>query len=202
MSGKKSDPPKRAIWLLRHLGSASRSEALTGDLVERFREGKSSGWFWKQAFIAITVGVLSEIRRHWPQVCYAIAGTLMISFGLLGRVLDEALAIVPWWSVLPWPWSMLVSSLIFPAVHTLAALPVLSAALLMKGAFRWVSLLRTSIINLTLLTIVVDLLGLIGPHNMPAIFGIPLFFSIFVASAWLGSRSPRSDVEGIRTVNH
>ena len=41
MSDKKSDPHSVAIWLLRHFGAAGRDEALTGDLVESFREGRT-----------------------------------------------------------------------------------------------------------------------------------------------------------------
>jgi hypothetical protein len=211
MSGKKSDPPKRAIWLLRHLGSGSRSEALTGDLVERFREGRSSGWFWKQAFIAIAVGALREIRRHWPQICYAIAVTVMIAFGFVGRVLDETVAILPWWSVLPWPWSMLVFDLSPLALLSLITLPVLGALLLINRTFRWVSLLRTWIINWTLLAlgryslaaIMVPVHGATTnqPVTMPRVLGILLMFFTFLASAWLCCRSPRNAGEGVRTVN-
>ena len=183
MSGKKSDPPRGAIWLLRHLGPASGNEALTGDLVENFRDGRSSGWFWKQVFIAAAVGVLTEIRGHWPHICYAIAGTVIIGVPSLVEELNRASVMVPWW-VEPW-W--------VSALHSLAASPVLAAALLMNGAFRWVSLLRTWIINLTLLALPPILLGaIIGPHIMPLAVAILVFFFTFLVSAWLGCRSPRS----------
>jgi hypothetical protein len=67
MSDRKSNLPKRAVWLLQHVCPGD-NEALTGDLVERFHEGRSSGWFWEQVLIAITAGVLTEIRRHWPHI--------------------------------------------------------------------------------------------------------------------------------------
>jgi len=183
MSGKKSDPPRGAIWLLRHLGPASGNEALTGDLVENFREGRSSGWFWKQVLIATAVGVLTEIRRHWPLICYAIAGTVLIAVPSVVEELNRVSAMVPWW-VEPW-W--------VSALHSLMASPILAAALLMNGAFRWVSLLRTWIINLMLLALPPTLLGaIIGPHIMPLAVAILVFFSTFFVSAWLGCRSPRS----------
>jgi len=77
MSRGESNPPRVAIWLLRHACPGSHNQALTGDLVEKFREGRSHGWFWKQVLIAIAVGVLGEVQRHWPCFSYAIAGTAL-----------------------------------------------------------------------------------------------------------------------------
>ena len=109
MSDKKSNPPRSAIWLLRHACPGSDNEALTGDLVERLREGRSHGWFWKQVLNAIVVGVVTEARRRWPQVCYAIAGMAIL---LLFEHSIEGARDVVWWWVLPWPFSMLVDDLI------------------------------------------------------------------------------------------
>jgi hypothetical protein len=113
---------------------------LTGDLVEKFREGRSHGWFWKQVLIAIAIRVLSEVQRHWPHFSYAIAGTAMPAF--LWKSVEGVPAVLHW-SVLPWPWSQLVLELSGPALLALAALPVLGAALVIIDAFRSVSLIRT-----------------------------------------------------------
>jgi hypothetical protein len=209
MSDKRSDPPSLAIWLLQHARPGTDNEALTGDLIERFREGRSRGWFWKQVLIAIAVGILSEIRRHWPHFSYAIAGTAMPHF------LWETVGGVPGflhWSVLPWPWSQLVFELSRPVLLALAALPVLACALLINAAFRWVSLLRTGMISLALITLGHYLLGVLDtfpwllrpvPGN-PHLFRILLlppaslelmFFSSFLVSAWLGCRSRQSNSE-------
>ena len=104
MSDGKSNPPKGAIWILKHLCPGD-NEALTGDLIERFREGQRRGWFWKQVFIAFAVGILGEMRSHWPHFCYAIAGTAMPA--LLGKTIEAAPALLHWW-VLPWPLSQLL----------------------------------------------------------------------------------------------
>ena len=66
MSGKKSNPPRLAIWWLRHACPGSDNNALTGDLIERFHEGQSVGWLWRQVLSAFAVGVVCEIQRHWP----------------------------------------------------------------------------------------------------------------------------------------
>jgi hypothetical protein len=64
MSRLESNPPRSAIWLLRHACPGSDNQALTGDLIEKFREGRSHGWFWKQVLIAIAVGILGEVQQH------------------------------------------------------------------------------------------------------------------------------------------
>src|SRR5262249_54885905 len=121
MTDRKSNPPRQAIWLLQQVCPGD-NEALTGDLIERFREGQSRAWFWKQVLIAVAVGVLGAIRLHWPQFCYAIAGVVLSSFW-------DAPAIRslpgPHWSDLPWPWSQLAFELSRPVLLALAALSIL-----------------------------------------------------------------------------
>ena len=43
------DPPWMPLWLLEHLTLPEREEALAGDLLEEFRNGRTNGWFWRQA---------------------------------------------------------------------------------------------------------------------------------------------------------
>ena len=206
MSHGESNPPKTAMWLLRHACPGSHNQALTGDLVEKFREGRSAGWFWKQVVIAIAVGILGEIQRHWPHFSYAIAGTAMPAF--LWKTVEGAPFFFHWW-VPPWPWSQLVFELSRPALLALAALPVLAAALVISGAFRWVSLFRTGMINLTLIVLgkysldfLLDALPWLlrpvpgNPHLLRILIMPPpvmelLIFSSFLIAAWLGCRSPR-----------
>jgi hypothetical protein len=148
MSGKKSDPPSLASWLLRFARPRSDNDALTGDLIERFREGQTRGWFWRQVLIAFAVRVLGEVRRHWPHFCYAMAGTAMPAFLL--ETLKRVPFVFRWWS-LPWPWSQLVFELSAPALAALGAFPALGAGLVINGTFRWASLFRTGVINLALM---------------------------------------------------
>jgi len=205
MSRGESNPPKAAIWLLRHARPGSHNQALTGDLIEQFREGRSRGWFWKQVLIAIAAGVLGEVRRHWPHFCYAVAGTVMPAF--LWKSVEDAPRFLHWWG-LPWPWSQLILECSRPSLLAFAALPVLAATLVIQGAFRWVRLLRTAMINLTFITLGHYLLGVLDsfpslrrpvPGNpnvftiliMPPSVMVLLIFSSFLIAAWLGCRSPR-----------
>jgi hypothetical protein len=37
---------------------------MVGDLVERYRTGRSSAWYWRQTLAAILLGVASDLRSH------------------------------------------------------------------------------------------------------------------------------------------
>ena len=193
MSGQKSHPPRLAIWWLRHAWPGSDNDALTGDLIERFREGKTRGWFWRQVFIAFIVSVLGEIRRHWPHFCYAIVGTPVTLFFWDARALRH----VPgWfhWNELPWPWSQLAFELSRPAFLALAALPILAAGLAIERSFRWVSLLRTGLINLALMTLVhYSIEPWLLVHHPVGWWC--MFFSTFLVAAWLGCLSSSRHVD-------
>jgi hypothetical protein len=205
MSGMKSSPPTLAIWWLRHACPGTDNDALTGDLIERFREGQTRGWFWRQVLIAFAVGVWGAMLRHWPYFGYAIAGTATIC------LLWDAAALrgVPgWlhWQDLPWPWSQLAFESSRTALLALASLPVLAAGLAIERSLRWMGLLRAGAINLTLIAIghyVKDLFpwlhrSLPGePYHEFLIFMILrptvqalLLFSAFLIAAWVGCRVP------------
>jgi len=167
----------------------------TGDLIERFLEGQTRGWFWKQVLIAFAVGVLAEIRLHWPHFCYAIAGgivTSLISSDPLVKRLPDWLH----WSALPWPWDQLVFELSRPVLGALAAaLSVLAAGLIIDRSFHWVSLVRTGAINLALITLGRYLVSLSpwllrSDHKFRGV-ALVLWFSMFLIAAWLGCVPPR-----------
>jgi hypothetical protein len=200
MTSKESRPPGLALWLLRHACPGESKEALAGDLVERFREGQTRSWFWRQVLIASTIGVLSSIRRRWPLFCYAFAGTAAMVFSSYIQPLGPA-SVHSWqdWSDLPWPWSQLVFELSSPAIVALASLSFLAAGLVIARSFRWASLLRTWIINLALIAIghySIDLFPWLlrsipgDPNHMvlivPGAVQLLLIASAFLVAAWLG----------------
>jgi hypothetical protein len=141
--------PALALWLLRHACPGRDNEALTGDLLERFHEGRSRAWFWKQVVVAIAVGILVECRRRWPAFAYAIAGAASITFAwrLPGYLPNTH------WYELPWPWSQIVMELSGWAALALIPVPVLAISLTIRGNFRWISLLRTIALTLVLVAL-------------------------------------------------
>jgi len=54
-------PPKLAAWLLCQF---TAEEALIGDLIERYHEGRSEVWFWKQVLWTIAIGGPFEAALH------------------------------------------------------------------------------------------------------------------------------------------
>jgi hypothetical protein len=112
-----------------------------GDLIEHFHAGRSRVWFWNQVVAAITASAMNGVRRHWPEVSYALSTPLMAP--LLWKAFLAARPNIPW-QVLPWPLSQLIFEHAPAAVLPIAALPVLATALIVNRSFRWVSLFKTS----------------------------------------------------------
>ena len=54
-------PPTVASWLLRHLAFGP-DDALAGDLVEQFQQGRSSLWYWRQVLWTILARALADAR--------------------------------------------------------------------------------------------------------------------------------------------
>ena len=61
-----SQPPRLASWLFHHLASSPQRESLAGDLIERYHQGQSATWYWRQVLAAILAGVIRDIREGTP----------------------------------------------------------------------------------------------------------------------------------------
>jgi hypothetical protein len=57
-------PPRAAIWLLQHFLRGHNTEAIIGDLHERYSAGQSATWYWRQASRAIAGRFLSDLRQE------------------------------------------------------------------------------------------------------------------------------------------
>ncbi len=55
-------PPAFATWTLNNL--AAIEDSIAGDLLEEYRCGRSSLWYWRQVGVAIVVSAVREIRAH------------------------------------------------------------------------------------------------------------------------------------------
>ena len=69
MRGK--EPPPFATWVLEHLTSGERDEALAGDLLEDFRSGRSHAWYWRQVFSACAVSWFESVSVRAPMLVFA-----------------------------------------------------------------------------------------------------------------------------------
>ncbi len=57
---KPSDPHPLPTRLLAWLLSGPHGEALVGDLIEQYRQGRTSAWYWRQAVFAIVVSAVRD----------------------------------------------------------------------------------------------------------------------------------------------
>ena len=149
---RSSEPPVFAAWLLEHIRFSNTDEALAGDLLEDFRNGRTAAWYWRQVFAAIFVSFLREVRIHWVLTIRAVVIGVALNCGVLvlghdglatlyqHRILDlTALPPLAAWIVLSF-FSGVVSGWIVALLHRKhrdAMLLTLSCALLL-----WASMLR------------------------------------------------------------
>jgi hypothetical protein len=61
---RSTEPPRLAIWLLRHFGCGLHTESLLGDLAEQYRQGHSRLWYWKQVVASVLLSFVSEVWNH------------------------------------------------------------------------------------------------------------------------------------------
>jgi len=73
---KSSEPPAVATWLVERAIPGRRNEALAGDLLEQFSQGRGSLWYWRQAAAAVLLGY----AREWRVFAWAGALTLLWAF--------------------------------------------------------------------------------------------------------------------------
>jgi hypothetical protein len=59
-----TQPPRIAMWMLKHFGSGPDNDTLLGDLAEQYQRNGSAMWYWRQALTAIPVSLFKEIRGH------------------------------------------------------------------------------------------------------------------------------------------
>jgi hypothetical protein len=78
-------PPRLANWLLNRSGFARQNPPLAGDLLEEFRNGRSSAWFWRQTLGAILTGVVHNPQQFKGFLIAGIVGWAVqagVAFGL------------------------------------------------------------------------------------------------------------------------
>jgi len=77
---KTSRPPALSTWMLEHLVLASDTKALAGDLLEEFNRHGSAGWFWRQVFAAMIVGLSRELGLQRKAATFAVVWIVIDAF--------------------------------------------------------------------------------------------------------------------------
>lgn len=79
---KQPRPPRLPTWLLERLGTGEHASSLIGDLAEQYAVGRSRGWYWRQAIIALALDLLPVLRAHSLSFILAlIAGCALTAAG-------------------------------------------------------------------------------------------------------------------------
>jgi len=102
---RQKQPPALAAWMLERF-VARRNDALTGDLLEAFRSGRSAGWYWRQVLVAIAFGFSQELRTHWMALLFAGLWTVPVpvfELHVVRRVAESVFFSQRW--QLSWPYS-------------------------------------------------------------------------------------------------
>lgn len=108
-------PPALATWMLDHLRSRGSNEALSGDLLEAFRTGRSTGWYWYQVIAAIAIAWGRNVWHHRVTFFFAAVWSVFSPAWLLLPVRFSLDSLVGDTSHIPWPWSF-ICAIVFGAV--------------------------------------------------------------------------------------
>jgi hypothetical protein len=77
---KSSKPPGLATWLLEHSKPGGKNEALAGDLLEQFSQGRSVAWYWRQVLVAILAAFLKEWRGFVWGLFFPVGWAYLLKF--------------------------------------------------------------------------------------------------------------------------
>lgn len=121
------DPPKLATRLMDQFSPILKNAALAGDLMEGFKQGRSSGWYWRQVFWAILIAMLNLFKKRWSYLAYAAlcSGLISISWIFMlslapSSALRTVFALYAKGYGMHWPWSL---------VYQIAFLTIFQAAI-------------------------------------------------------------------------
>jgi hypothetical protein len=109
------EPPALAAWMLDHLRSRGTDEALSGDLLEAFRTGRSAGWYWYQVIVAIAIAWGRNVWRYRVTLFFAAVWSVFSPAWLLLPVHFSLDSLVGDTSQIPWPWSF-ICAIVFGTV--------------------------------------------------------------------------------------
>lgn len=141
-------PPPIATRLLNQLVFLERRDALVGDLIEQYRNGRSDRWYWHQTLTAIATSTWFEMRRSAALTIrvivfgYVVSEALMYSTGaLIMRFMPDNTALLV--ALLPACFlCAVVAGWIIERTHSLSLLVIFVASIwavsvILFGVYAW-----------------------------------------------------------------
>jgi hypothetical protein len=74
---RRREPPQLATWMLEHLTPADRDEAVSGDLIEVFRTGRSDRWYWRQVLHACLLAWCQSLRARFSLFVFVLLWSML-----------------------------------------------------------------------------------------------------------------------------
>ena len=190
MNQPKPEPPSSALWLLHRFLPTERREALLGDLLEKFHQGRSSCWLWREVLIAVALSFGTTLRMHRAEVAFTILGTTLHAMWWTSRWWRMAWqspmmqSLYAWGLGWPFPLSSAYDILFHSIVRLVLLLPLVAVFSSSQGGWRGARVLRAIGIGLALLTPGEVLVLLSRGSVYISMFESILFFLALLLSIW------------------
>ena len=126
---RRKKPPSPATWMLEHLTSGDRDEALAGDLLEEFHWGRSDSWYRRQVLTACAVSWLKSLGKRIPLLVFALVWSMLAP---AWQVFCDRVEHAPIFDKI---WQMAGAVWVFPA---LASWTILHSCFLWAGMFVYI----------------------------------------------------------------
>jgi hypothetical protein len=99
-----------ATWLLEHLTFGGDTEAISGDLLEELRAGRSTAWYWRQVLLAIGIRTWIATRRYALPLIFSAAWSILYPlWRIIGRDWLKSVHATPdRWVAHAWPYSTML----------------------------------------------------------------------------------------------
>jgi len=106
---RRIEPPATATWLLNNVTPGERNEALAGDLLEEFQNGRTAGWYWSQVLVAIALGWFRQALTYPGGLVFAILWSAAAPswFVYTDKIQNDATVLHGLLCRLNFPWSMI-----------------------------------------------------------------------------------------------
>ncbi len=74
---RRREPPQLATWMMEHLMPVDCREAVSGDLLEVYRSGRSDDWYWRQALTACALSWLHSLRMRLNLLVFVLCWSML-----------------------------------------------------------------------------------------------------------------------------